>query len=223
MTTAPDPSTVGDPVTFTATVTAVPPGAGAPTGTSSPDPSVTGRAVTFTATVAPTPPGAGVPTGTVTFDFGDGTATATASLSGGVATVVHSYTTTTGSPFVITATYNGTENFATSSGTDTQTVNKAATTTAVSSSPNPSTTGDQVTVTATVTAVAPGSGTPAGTVTLAITERAPQVVTLVNGTASATFNPLQKGTHTVTANYNGDVNYATSSATTTQTVNTGPG
>ncbi|MEU5731602.1 Ig-like domain repeat protein [Streptomyces antimycoticus] len=48
-------------------------------------------------------------------------------------------------------------------------------------------------------------------------------MTLVKGTASATFNPLQKGTHTVTANYNGDVNYATSSATTTQTVNSGQG
>ncbi|MGP3945921.1 Ig-like domain repeat protein [Streptomyces sp. 6N106] len=188
--------------------------------TSTPDPSVVGQPVTIRATVS-SPSGA--PVGAVTFSFGDGTNTAVGILSGGIATVVHTYTTTTGSPFVITATYNGTENFATSSGTDTQTVNKAATTTAVSSSPNPSTTGDQVTVTATVTAVAPGSGTPAGTVTLAITERAPQVVTLVNGTASATFNPLQKGTHTVTANYNGDVNYATSSATTTQTVNTGPG
>ncbi|MEE4589550.1 Ig-like domain repeat protein [Streptomyces antimycoticus] len=49
------------------------------------------------------------------------------------------------------------------------------------------------------------------------------MVTLVKGTASPTFNPLQKGTHTVTANYNGDVNYATSSATTTQTVNSGQG
>ncbi|CAM5406075.1 MULTISPECIES: Ig-like domain-containing protein [Streptomyces] len=58
---------------------------------------------------------------------------------------------------------------------------------------------------------------------IARAERTPQVVTLVKGTASATFNPLQKGTHTVTANYNGDVNYATSSATTTQTVNSGQG
>ncbi|WP_162001748.1 Ig-like domain repeat protein [Streptomyces violaceusniger] len=48
-------------------------------------------------------------------------------------------------------------------------------------------------------------------------------MTLVNGTASATFNPLQKGPHTVTASFNGDVNYAASSASITQTVNTGPG
>ncbi|GAA3368941.1 hypothetical protein GCM10017744_086980 [Streptomyces antimycoticus] len=190
------------------------------TVTSIPDPSVVGQQVTISATVSsPT----GIPAGAVTFSFGDGTNTAVGILLNGIATVTHTYTTTTGSPFTITATYNGTDNFATSSGTDTQTVNKAATTTSVVSSPNPSTVSDPVTVTATVSSVAPGTGRPTGTVTLAITERTPHVVTLVNGTASATFNPLQKGTHTVTANYNGDVNYATSSATTTQTVNTGQG
>ncbi|GAA1145708.1 hypothetical protein GCM10009579_80780 [Streptomyces javensis] len=190
------------------------------TVTSIPNPSVVGQSVTIRATVSSA---SGTPVGAVTFSFGDGTNTAVGILSGGIATVTHTYTATTGSPFTITATYNGTENFATSSGTDTQTVNKAATTTSVSSSPNPSTTGDPVTVTATVAAVAPGAGTPTGTVTLAITGRSPQTVPLVGNTATATFNPLPKGTHTVTANYNGDVNYATSSATTTQTVNTGQG
>ncbi|MFE9007180.1 Ig-like domain repeat protein [Streptomyces sp. NPDC007875] len=190
------------------------------TVTSIPDPSVVGQQVTIRATVSsPT----GIPVGAVTFSFGDGTNTAVGILFGGIATVTHTYTSTTGSPFTVTAAYNGTENFATSSGTDTQTVDKTATTTSVVSSPNPSLVSDPVTVTATVSPVAPGTGTPTGTVTLAITDRTPQVVTLVNGTASATFNPLQKGTHTVTANYNGNVNYATSSATTTQTVNTGQG
>ncbi|MGW7690109.1 Ig-like domain repeat protein [Streptomyces asiaticus] len=190
------------------------------TVTSTPDPSVVGQQVTIRATVSSA---SSTPVGAVTFSFGDGTNAAVGILSGGIATVIHTYTTTTGSPFTITATYNGTENFATSSGTDTQTVNKTATTTSVVSSPNPSTVSDPVTVTATVSPVAPGTGTPTGTVTLAITDRTPQVVTLVNGTASATFNPLQKGTHTVTANYNGDVNYAASSASITQTVNTGSG
>ncbi|MCQ8187932.1 Ig-like domain repeat protein [Streptomyces rugosispiralis] len=187
---------------------------------STPDPSVVGQPVTIRATV---PSASGTPVGAVTFLFGDGTSTAVGILSGGVATVTHTYTTTTGSPFTITAGYNGTENFATSSGTDSQTVNMAATTTAVVSSPNPSLVSDPVTVTATVSPVAPGTGTPTGTVTLAITDRTPVVVTLVNGTASATFNPLQKGTHTVTANYNGDINFASSSAAITQTVNTGSG
>ncbi|WP_435603597.1 Ig-like domain repeat protein [Streptomyces sp. bgisy130] len=186
------------------------------TVTSTPDPSVSGGTVTVRATVSSA---AGTPTGTVTFSFGDGTSTATATLSGGVATVTHPYTTTTGSPFTITATYGGDASFNGSTGTDTQTVTRASTSTTVVSTPNPSTTGDRVTVTATVVPVAPATGTPTGTVTLAITGRSPLTVPLVGGTASASFNPLQKGTHLVTGNYNGDVSFAPSSGTTVQTVN----
>ncbi|MFK0261389.1 Ig-like domain repeat protein [Streptomyces angustmyceticus] len=183
---------------------------------STPDPSASGQPVTIRATVSAA---SGTPTGIVTFTFGDGTASATAPVSGGVATVTHAYTGTTGSPFTISAAYGGNDSFAASSGTDTQTVNKATTSTVVVSTPNPSTTGDQVTVTATVTTVAPGTGTPTGTITLAIAGRTPQTVPLVNGRASAVFNPLPKGTHLVTANYNGEVNFAPSSGTTAQVVN----
>ncbi|MFI1304089.1 Ig-like domain repeat protein [Streptomyces sioyaensis] len=185
------------------------------TVTSSPDPSVVGQPVTLRATVSAA---AGAPTGTVTFSFGDGTSSATATLSGGVATVTHAYATPTGSPFTVTATYGGDASFTSSSGTDTQTVNKAATTTTVVSSPNPSTTGDRVTVTATVAPVAPGAGSPTGTVTIAITGRTPQTVPLVGGTATTSFNPLPKGSHTVTAQYNGDVGFAASTGSTVQTV-----
>ncbi|WP_411136761.1 beta strand repeat-containing protein [Streptomyces sp. C10] len=185
---------------------------------SSPDPSVAGQAVTLTATVSAVAPGAGTPTGTVTFSFGDGTGAATATLSGGVATVTHTYTTTTGSPFTLTATYGGDASFTGSTGSDTQTVTRAATSTTVVSTPNPATTGDRITVTATVVPVAPGTGTPTGTVTLAITGRTPQTVPLVGGTASVSFNPLQKGSHLVTGNYNGDVSFAPSAGTTVQTV-----
>ncbi|MFG2533013.1 Ig-like domain repeat protein [Streptomyces sp. NPDC048516] len=186
------------------------------TVTSTPDPSVSGQSVTIRATVSAA---SGTPTGAVTFTFGDGTGSAIAPVSAGVATVTHTYTGTTGSPFTISAAYGGNDSFAASSGTDTQTVNKATTSTVVVSTPNPSTTGDRVTVTATVTAVAPGTGTPTGTVTLAIAGRTPQTVTLVNGRASAEFTPLPKGTHLVTGNYNGDVGYAPSSGTTSQVVN----
>ncbi|WP_030355944.1 Ig-like domain-containing protein, partial [Streptomyces scopuliridis] len=105
LTSAPDPSVFGQPKTLTATVTAVPPGAGTPTGTvsffdgatllgtatltggvtTSPDPSVFGQPKTLTATVTPVPPGAGTPTGTVSF-FDGATLLGTATLSGGVAT-----------------------------------------------------------------------------------------------------------------------------------------
>ncbi|MFG3552630.1 Ig-like domain repeat protein, partial [Streptomyces sp. NPDC047725] len=223
---SPDPSVVGQPVTFTATVAPLAPGAGTPTGTitfnfgdgttpitaplagdtatvtraytdrkdvpytvtatysgdtdfsgsngtdphtvdrastttsvsSSPDPSVVGQPVTFTATVAPVAPGAGPPTGTVTFAFGDGTTPITATLTNGTATVTRAYTTRTGSPYTVTATYNASPDFAGSAGTDTQTVSRASTTTSVSSSPDPSVVGQPVTFTATVAPVAPGAG-----------------------------------------------------------------
>ncbi|MGX1855328.1 beta strand repeat-containing protein [Streptomyces sp. NPDC055299] len=186
--------------------------------TSTPDPSTVGQQVTFTATVTTLPPGSGTPTGTVTFDFGDGSPTTTALLADGATDTGHSYTDAAGSPYTVTATYNGDANYTSSSGTDTQTVNKAATTTTVVSTPNPSTTGDRVTVTATVVPVAPGAGTPSGTVTLAITGRTPQTVTLVGGTASVSFSPLPKGSHSVTGNYNGDVSFAGSTGITVQTV-----
>ncbi|MYT11131.1 Ig-like domain (group 3) [Streptomyces sp. SceaMP-e96] len=200
-----DTQTVGKAATTTAVV-------------SSPDPSAAGQAVTLTATVSALAPGAGTPTGTVTFGFGDGTSAATATLSGGTATVTHTFATRNGSPFPVTATYGGDASFTGSTGSDTQTVNRAATSTTVVSTPNPSTTGDRVTVTATVVPVAPGTGTPTGTVTLAITGRTPQTVPLVGGTASVSFNPLQKGTHLVTGNYNSDVGFAPSAGTTVQTV-----
>ncbi|MET8942002.1 IPT/TIG domain-containing protein [Streptomyces sp. NPDC004542] len=69
-----------------------------------PDPSVVGEPVTFTATVTPVPPATGVPTGTVLFRFGDGN-TAAVALSGGVATTTHVYTTASGAPIPISATY----------------------------------------------------------------------------------------------------------------------
>nr|WP_237503459.1 Ig-like domain repeat protein [Streptomyces sp. SID8375] len=283
---APNPSVAGQPVTATATVAVVPPGAAAPTGTvtfdfgdgtppveapltdgaaatshvyagttgspytvtatyqgdgnlepstgtgsqsvgpsassttvvSAPDPSTVGQLVTFSATVAALAPGAGTPTGTVTFDFGDGTAPVDAPLTDGTAAAGHVYAAAADSPYAVTATYDGDADFTTSFGTDTQSVQPAGTTIAVVSTPNPSTTGDRVTVTATVVPVAPGTGTPTGTVTLAITGRTPQTVPLVGGTASVSFNPLQKGTHLVTGNYNGDVGFAPSAGTTVQTV-----
>ncbi|WP_411136645.1 Ig-like domain repeat protein [Streptomyces sp. C10] len=187
------------------------------TVTSSPDPSVVGQPVTFTATVAPVAPGAGTSTGTVTFTFGDGTAPATAQLSGGIATVTHAFTTRAGSPFTVTATYGGNTDFASSSGTDTQTVNQGSTTTTITSSPDPSVAGEQVTFTASVTPVSPAAGTPTGTVTFDYRGQ-PTTVTLANGRATLTTHPLSIGTHTVTATYSGSNDFTPSTGTDTHTV-----
>src|SRR5581483_633373 len=97
------------------------------TVTASPGPSVVGQ--TVTATVTPASPASGTPTGDVLFDFGDGSAVVTAPLVDGVAQVTHAYTSTSGSPYTITAAYAGDADFLPSDGTRTQSVEQAATAT----------------------------------------------------------------------------------------------
>ncbi|MFI0904088.1 Ig-like domain-containing protein, partial [Streptomyces sioyaensis] len=184
------------------------------TVTSSPDPSVFGQPVTFTATVTsllgPTP------TGTVTFVIAGGP-TLTAPLVAGTASVTTS-SLSVGS-HAVTATYSGDVNFSSSSGTDSQLVNKASTTTTVTSSPDPSLFGQPVTFTATVAPVSPGAGTPTGTVTFVIAGGPTLTAPLVAGTASVTTSSLSVGSHAVTATYGGDGNFNGSSGTDSQLVN----
>ena len=179
------------------------------------NPSVFGQVVTFTATVAAVSPGAGTPTGTVTFKEGATTLAATVAMASGQATFTTSSLSVT--THTITATYNGDGNFNTSSGTDSgslQVVNKDSSTTTVSSTSNPSVFGQVVTFTATVTAASPGAGTPTGTVTF--TEGAATLaatVAMTSGQATFTTSSLSVATHTITANYSGDGNFNTSTGT----------
>jgi hypothetical protein len=106
--------------------------------------------------------------------------------------------------------------------TDTQAVNPAATTTAVTSSANPSALGGPLTFKATVSATAPGGGTPTGTVTFLDGATTVGSGTLSGGTATFTTSGLAFGSHSITASYGGDGNYTTStSAALTQTVKIG--
>ncbi|MFG2194198.1 Ig-like domain repeat protein [Streptomyces sp. NPDC048639] len=188
------------------------------TVSSSPDPSTFGQTVTITATVAPVAPAVATPTGTVTFVIsGGGGGTLTGTLIGGVATVTTS-SLTAGAAHNITATYNGDVNYNGSSGTDTQTVNQASTTTTVTSSPDPSVFGQNVTFTATVAPVAPGAGTPTGTVTFVISGGPTLTGTLSGGVATVSTSALSVGPHTVTATYGGSSNFTGSSGTDTHTV-----
>ncbi|MGW2001491.1 beta strand repeat-containing protein, partial [Streptomyces tubercidicus] len=191
------------------------------TVTSGPDPSQVGQPVTFVARVAPTPPGAGAPTGTVTFDFGDGTAPVTMPMAGGSATVTHAYPDAAELPYPVTATYSGDDNFTASTGTDSQTVQQAATTTAVDLAPQPSVAGQPVTVTATVAAVPPGVAVPTGTVTFDFGDgSAPVDVPLTDGTAaiSHAYAGTAASPYTVTATYQGDGNLEPSTGTGSQSV-----
>jgi hypothetical protein len=89
-----------------------------------------------------------------------------------------------------------------------------ATATALTSSPNPSTSGQAVTFTATVTAQ-PGfyKGTPTGTVSFYDgTTNIGNSNLNSSGVATLTTSTLSVGTHSITATYNGDTNFASSTS-----------
>jgi len=174
---------------------------------SSNNPSIIGTAVTFTAAV--TSPVTGTLTGTVTFQDG-ATALGTGTLNGGTATFTTSGL--TAGTHSITAVYSGDANFA--GGTSPalmQTVNKVGDSTSVASSNNPSIFGSAVTFTATVKP-GTGSGTPTGMVTFNDGASVLGMGTLSGGTATFTTSGLTGGTHSITAIYGGDANFASSTS-----------
>jgi hypothetical protein len=183
------------------------------------NPVVFGQSVTLTATVTSS---AGTPTGTVTFRDGgtilgevavDPNGQASLALPLGVGS--HS----------LTASFAGIVPFtASTSAALTETVGKAASTTALAVDqfggqfPAPA----LVELTATVTAVAPGAGVPTGTVTFLDGSTVLGTGTLDNnGQAFLLLETgLAPGTHSLTASYGGDGNFQTStSAPTVVTVN----
>src|SRR5262249_6876561 len=129
-----NPSVFGQSVTFTATVTAVAPGAGTPSGT-----------VTFK--------DGGRTVSTQRLSGGVATFT-TSALSVGSHSVTATYSGDSN--------FNATGMGGSTAPALNQVVNKANSLSSVSSSVNPSVFGQPVTFTATVTAVAPGAGTPSG-------------------------------------------------------------
>ena len=181
---------------------------------SSLNPSAFGQPVTFTATVKSTT--SGTPTGTVTFKDGS-KVLGTGALGAGVAKFTTSALAV--GAHAITAVYSGSVTFSGSaSSVLNQTVNKAATSTALVSTPNPSTVGQAVKFTATVKAST--SGTPTGTVTFKDGSVTLGTGTLTGGTATFTTSKLAKGIHSITAGYGGSTNYlASTSPVLKQTVN----
>ena len=166
-----------------------------------PDPSVFGQPVIFTATVI----GNGA-TGTVTFN--DGTMTlGVSSLTSGTASFTASSLSV--ASHTITAVYGGDTNFsgATSSAV-TQTVNPIATSAVVSSSAASIVVGQAVTLMATVS----GGGTPAGSVTFQDGGTAIGTGTLSGGVATLTTSALVTGSHSITAVYAANGNYAGSTS-----------
>jgi hypothetical protein len=171
------------------------------------------EAGTFTVTAIGYPSGASIslsdgdavlPSGVTFVDNGDGTATLAGTPPAG----------STGSyPFTVAATNGvapaGSQSF-------TLTVGVAGTATALSSGTDPSVVGQAVSLTARVSVTGGGSGSPTGTVSFEdggspISGCASQ--SLSAGAAGCTASLTTAATHTLTAVYSGDANFATSTAT----------
>lgn len=188
-------------------------GIGQPTTTtavsSSANPSVFGQSLTLTATVSSS---GGTPTGSVTFNDGS-TVLGSEPLTNGQATFSSS-SLSVGS-HSITAVYGGDGTYQGSTGSLTQSVNPASTTTVVTPSANPSILNGSVTFTATVSVVAPGAGTPTGSITFKNGSTALATVPL-NSSGQATFSTssLAVGPQSITAAYSGDSNFAGSTSAT---------
>jgi hypothetical protein len=186
-----------------------------PTATSlisSMNPATVGQSVTFTAT---TSGGSPSPTGSIKFMDGAvvlGSATLSAS---GVATFTSSALTF--GAHSITASYQGDTDHAVSSSAALSEQIVQAATVALKSSVNPSIFGTNVVLTIDVA----GESAPTPTGTVVLRDGASSLGTLTldgTGAASLQIASLAVGSHTVTATYSGDTNYAAASGMLLQTV-----
>ncbi len=195
--------------TSTATVLTVGQASTTTTISSTPTSPVFGQPVTISATVVVVSPGTGTPTGTVTFMSGS-TSLGTGTLTSGVASV-----TTSSLPVgsdTISAVYSGATDYSGNNSTGTVVIGQAATSTTLAvSNPNPGAAGP-VTFTATVAAVSPGVGSPTGTVDFLNNGVSVGTATLSGGTATLTTSSLPVAVNTITAQYNGDTNFSSSTS-----------
>jgi hypothetical protein len=196
--------------------------AGTDTLTAAPATSQFGSPVVLTFTV-PTVAGASAnPTGTVTFTSGGVTlGTGTLTTTGTGATAVTTATLTTSSLPVgtdtITGTYPGDTNYSAQAPTATETVAAATGTYTLTAAPATSQFGSPVVLTFTVPLV--NGIAPTGTVTFTngTTTLGTGAINAA-GQATLTTTALPVGTDTVKGSYPGDTNYATGTATATETV-----
>ena len=201
------------------TIDVLPIGSGVTTTTvtSSESTIVYGQSVTLTATVAPSS-GSATPTGTVTFTSGGSTLGTQTLNSSGVATL--STTALAAGSDTVTVSYGGDSTYAAGSGTLTETVNKASTSTALSESSKTAVYGQSVTLTATLSVTSPGSGTPTGAVTFLEGSTTLGTGTLnSSGVATLSTTALPVGSDSITASYAGDTDFVSStSSAQTETV-----
>jgi hypothetical protein len=182
--------------------------------TATPNPDPIGTAVTFKATVTAT---SGSPTGTVSFYIGTGLL-GTETLTSGSASLTVPTTGLPAGTYTISATYNGTASFKTSSGSTAVTLSTAvSTTTTLTATPNPVKAGTTLTLKATVTHSGTGPA-PTGTVAFKLGTSTLATVNVSAGSASYVIptTGLPAGTYPISSSYSGD---ASNEASNSNTVN----
>jgi large repetitive protein len=184
-------------------------------------PTVFGQGVTFTASVTADDSSAGTPTGSVQFTDNGANIGGSVTLVGGTASVT-SPGLTVGTHTIGAAYTSDDSEFLGGSGSFSQEVDMASTSTGLTSSANASVFGQPITLSANVGALAPGAGTPTGTVTFADGATTLGTAVLSGGAASTTTAGLSVGGHSLTVSYSGDGNFKSSIGTLTQTVNQAP-
>ncbi|MFC2079626.1 Ig-like domain repeat protein, partial [Candidatus Bipolaricaulota bacterium] len=176
----------------------------------SPDTSVVGQPYVVSGTVTVDAPGDGTPTGTVTVYDGEGNDCAV-NLNGSGDWSCTLTSTTEGSK-MLTADYEGDENFNGSSDTEPHTVSKADTTLVITAhSPERSVFGEAFEVFWNVTVDSPGAGTPTGTVNVSDGVNSCSAPV---GNGSCALPSTSVGTKTLTAGYSGDANFNSSPSST---------
>ncbi|HEV2578216.1 MAG TPA: FG-GAP-like repeat-containing protein [Acidobacteriaceae bacterium] len=164
--------------------------------TSSNNPATALTAVTFTASLAANgkPVGAG---DTITLSLNGQTFTLTTTANGSATYTINTLTPNT---YPVTASFAGTSNLLASTGSLTEVVSPAPTTTTLTVSPNPAYATQTVNITAAVSAQGTSAQPTTGTVTFydGATSLGTQSVSLVS-TATPTISTLAVGTHPITA------------------------
>jgi len=175
--------------------------------TSSAQPAVFGQSIVLTATVTT---GVGSPTGSVTFTDGASMLCATVALDTASGQATCNTSALNVGTHALQASYSGDAAFAASTGSFSQAINPASTSTSVTAhTPDPSVAMQPITVSAALAVTAPGAGTPSGTLTFNVgggscTATLPQT--------SCTLTPANVGVVQVFASYSGDAHFAASNA-----------
>jgi VCBS repeat-containing protein len=176
-----------------------------------------GTSVTVTAHLTATNAQSTAATGKVTFTY-DGTVLGSVALSS-AATAAYTVSNLAAGTHTVTASYVGDANYATATNSLTLDVQKLATTTVIAPATSSPTYLSSLAVTLTVAPTGAAASTkPSGTVTLYLDGNSISSGQLTAGSPSATkvtipAASLTVGTHVLTATYNGDTYYSTSTAT----------